>query len=111
MAPTEEYSLFLSRPITLRAGVTADVGDFHLAKNLQLEAPASGSTITSAIPRFAWKAFPDATEYRIDIANDETGEWAFRGQVPAPNTHVDADVLWPPGRYQWGVQAYNASAI
>lgn len=87
-----------------------DIRTVNLWKvDLQTTSPKNGARVNVAQPKFTWKSYPDASNYKVtvraksgiaDSMDMETGETSIAAAKPLLN-----------GDYTWTVQATNAQGV
>jgi serine/threonine-protein kinase len=110
VSPDDEYWRWAGRSIQIPVGATVDAGTFYLKKKLQLLEPANDATIGTTTPTLRWNGFPDAVRYHVNLFVDQTGEAILR-QDTTDTSLVVSPALTPAVRYEWSVDAYDASGV
>ncbi len=87
-----------------------DIRTVNLWKvDLQTTTPKNGATVNVAQPKFTWKSYPAASNYKVtvraksgiaDSMDMETGETSIAAEKPLLN-----------GDYKWSVEASNAQGV
>lgn len=71
---------------------------------VELTSPADGAVVTTAKPTLSWRAFPDATQYRVQVSTSSAFTTGTR-EVTTTETSADCPTLNPGTQYYWRVIA------
>jgi len=66
--------------------------------------PVSPRGRTDGVPRFRWRAAPDARAYRLELLSQRS-EVVWVGEIDGTEAALPADRAPAPGRYRWHVGA------
>lgn len=74
--------------------------------NLQVESPKNGDTIKTGKPKLAWKAYPNAANYKVTLRTKAgTGDTVT---LETSSNSATPDKALLNGDYEWKVEATNA---
>jgi hypothetical protein len=74
--------------------------------NLQITSPKNGGSVKTDKPTLAWKAYPNAANYKVQVRTKE-GVGVLSSMETGENSAVPEKSLLN-GEYQWRVEAFNA---
>lgn len=87
-----------------------DIRTVNLWKvDLKTKSPKNGTTVNTGSPKFTWKSYPDASNYKVEVRPKSGG--AEMMKMETSETSVAAEKPLLNGDYQWTVEALNAEGV
>jgi len=91
--------------LKVEADQSTPVGTMNLWKSdIVVLSPKNGETVKSGKPKFAWKAYPSAANYKVTIRTKEGNSNSFG----TSSTSGSPDTALLNGDYKWNIEATNA---